>query len=335
MSTFGRSFPIEKITDQVLAENPWFTDMLLHWRPAGDAVHRDLSDAQRLVSNGHVSEEDPKRLRLAIRNGYFNFYRAGQSVAKIGFGSDGKLRAHVHSKYVDDKGDVQGYLILTSSGLYNTKGGGLREYDGDADLHRWIDNANQKAGGEKRFVDLIVARNPNTIDLEMALPAYLLAREERRAPRMDLVALEPAGDHWQIVFWEAKLVANGDARCRGEDVSPRVVDQLAQYTRWLDHDGHRDLVAFAYRDTCRLLLKFRELVKRINSEIEELGPGVVAAGSVCVPPLSVDPEPRLLIDDRTMNASFTEHNHLYKLHNKGLHVQMVHCTRQMTLEARH
>lgn len=207
MSTFGRTFPTGKITEQVLEENPWFKDMLLHWRPAGDAIHRDGSEAQKPGQNGQIPEENPKHLRLAIRNGYLNLYRNGQSVAKISFARGRVLQARIHNKYVHgDKGGGQSYVILTSAGLPDSETGRLLEYGGVAALHGWVANANGYIGEEKRFVDLIVARNPHTIDLEMALPAYSLARKERIAPRMDLVALEPAGNHWQIVFWEAKLV---------------------------------------------------------------------------------------------------------------------------------
>jgi hypothetical protein len=187
---------------------------------------------------------------------------------------------------------------------------------------------------------LIVARNPDTIDLEMALPAYSLDPKERIAPRMDLVALEPAGDNrWRIVFWEAKLVDDARARCRGDDVYPKVVDQLAQYTNWLRHANHRELVARAYQNACRLLVAFRGLAKRVNPEIEELGPGIVAAAAPDAPSLLVDDEPRLLIDDRTSDertrsSAFTNNGHLDKLRNKGLQVQMVHSLSQMTLEAR-
>lgn len=341
MSIFGRTFAIEKITGQALEENPWLRDMLLDWRPAGDAVHRDMTEAHKLVSSDQMLEEDPERLRLAIRNGYLNLYRGGQSVAKIGFGSSGSLQARIHNKYVHgEKGSGQTYVSLTSAGLSDNETSVRREYRGLADLHRWIANANQYVGKEKRFVDLIVARNPDTIDLEMALPAYSLDSKERIAPRMDLVALEPTGDNrWRIVFWEAKLVDDARARCRGDDVSPKVVDQLAQYRSWLCHANHRELVAVAYQNACRLLVAFRELAKRVNPGIEELGPGIIAAAAPDAPSLLVDDEPRLLIDDRTRDdrtksLAFTKNGHLQKLRNKGLHVQMVHSLNQMTLEAR-
>jgi hypothetical protein len=337
MSTFGRTFAIEKITGRVLDENPWFKDMLVYWRPAGDALQRDMTDADKLVLSGPRLEEDPVRLRLAIRNGYLNLYRGGQSVAKIGFDSTGGLQARIHNKYVHgDKGAGQTYVTLTSAGLPDQETGRLRDYGGVAELHSWIINANKHVGKEKRFVDSIVARNPDTIDVEMALPAYSLDPEERIAPRMDLVALEPAGNRYKIVFWEAKLVDDPRARCRG-DASPKVVDQLAQYTSWLHHGGHRELVARAYRDTCRLLVAFHELAKRVNPKIEELGPGIVAAAAEDSPPLLIDDEPRLLIDDyragdRRENSTFIKNGHLDKLRNKGLHVQMVRSLEQMALE---
>jgi hypothetical protein len=326
MPTFGRAFPIDQINDQVLEQNPWFEDMLRYWRPAGDALHRDMAEVNELVSSGQMPEEDPTRLRLAIRNGYFNLYRGGQSVAKVAFGGDGGLQARIHNKYVrGDKGIGKAYIILTSAALPDRETGRLRQYRGIADVRSWVSNANKHVGNEKRFVDLVVARNPDTIDLEMALPAYSLDRKERNAPRMDLVALEPAGDRWQIVFWEAKLAQDGRARCRGDDVYPKVVYQLAQYTRWLHYANNRQVVAAAYQKTCRLLVAFHGLAKRVNPGIEELGPGIVSASTADTPSLLVDDRPRLLIDDRGGNIAFTKNGHLKKLRDKpcGIHVQMV------------
>lgn len=212
MSSFARSFPIGSITDEVIESNPWFADLLRYWRPAGDALHRNLAAEQALVCQGQMAEEDPKRLRLAIRDGYVNFYRSGQSVARVGFGSRGGLQARIHNKYIyGQEGSGQNYLTVTSAGVAGGKIAGETAYGGLADLRGWIANANDHTGKEKKFVDLIVARNPNTIDLEMALPAYSVDPTERRAPRMDLVAIEPVGERWQIVFWEAKLVDDG--RC--------------------------------------------------------------------------------------------------------------------------
>ena len=82
MSSFARSFPVGSITEEVIESNPWFADLMRYWRPAGDALRRDLAADHALLSQGEMAEEDPKRLRLAIRDGYVNFYRGGQSVAR-------------------------------------------------------------------------------------------------------------------------------------------------------------------------------------------------------------------------------------------------------------
>lgn len=68
------------------AEPHWFKDLLSLWRPSG-----------------HPSGDHG--LRLAIRNGYLNFYRLGQSFARVAYVS-GKLIAEVHYKYV--LGDLPG-----------------------------------------------------------------------------------------------------------------------------------------------------------------------------------------------------------------------------------
>ncbi|MGH8094069.1 MAG: hypothetical protein ACREIF_11450 [Chthoniobacterales bacterium] len=334
MSTFARTFCIKRINDQVLEENPWFKHMLLYWQPAGGALRREMPQATELLTEGPPHEEDPERLRLAIRNDYLNLYRSGQSVAKIGFGRSGELQARIHDKYIHgDKGVGQTYVTLTSAGLHDQETGRLREYGGVADLHGWVANANKHVGKEKRFVDLVVARNPDTIDLEMALPPFSPPGQKRTAPRMDLVALEPDGDRWRIVFWEAKLVDDSRARCQG-DGQPEVVNQLERYTLWLDHEKHRELVASAYQNACRLLVEFHKIAKRINPRIENLGESIIAVGTPDALPLCIDDKPRLLIDDRAADVAFRENGHLKKLRDIGIHVQMVSGFGDMALETR-
>jgi hypothetical protein len=64
-------------------EPHWFKDLLSLWRPSGHA-------------SGKAG------LRVAIRNDYLNFYRLGQSVARVACVS-GELIAEVHYKYVLDE----------------------------------------------------------------------------------------------------------------------------------------------------------------------------------------------------------------------------------------
>ena len=79
-------------------ESHWFKDLLSLWRPSGH-------------SSGTTG------LRLAIRNNYLNFYRLGQSVARVHCVS-GELRAYVHYKYVlGARSEYSGplYLRLTET----------------------------------------------------------------------------------------------------------------------------------------------------------------------------------------------------------------------------
>lgn len=188
------------------AEPHWFKDLLSLWRPSG-----------------HCSGEDG--LRIAIRNGYLNFYRLGQSVARVECVSD-ELVAYVHYKYVAVeplRGMVKSpYLRLTGKGIFfrDTR---VAVYEGLSALHEWIADAEKKhAGVEKKIVDELVEKNNHVIDLEMALPAWTLPKV---AVRMDLVAIE----NGKVVFWEVKTVDDSRIRCKAkfeEDKSPHVLRSL-------------------------------------------------------------------------------------------------------------
>jgi hypothetical protein len=72
----------------------WFQDLLKLWRPSG-----------------HCSGVDG--LRVAIRDGYLNFYRLGQSIARVECVS-GRLIADVHYKFMG----LPGTLKLKGSPLF-------------------------------------------------------------------------------------------------------------------------------------------------------------------------------------------------------------------------
>jgi hypothetical protein len=98
--------------------NTWLCDMLRYWRPSGDQFDMHLGKQRALQAHCQGLEENPKHLHLAIRNGYMNFYRGGQSVAKVGLDRQGKLQAKIHNKYVyGDEGKGNGYITLTSAGF--------------------------------------------------------------------------------------------------------------------------------------------------------------------------------------------------------------------------
>lgn len=238
------------------SEPHWFKDLLTLWRPSG-----------------HPSGE--AGLRIAIRPGYLNLYRLGQSIARVGCVS-GRLTADVHYKYVLDErppgmSEKSPYLLLSKRGVY-FRNRLVTDYEGPSTLRRWIAAAERYAGDEKKIVDELVEKNDRVIDLEMAIPAWALSKV---AVRMDLVAIEDG----TVVFWEAKTVNDGRIRCRAafeEDKSPHVLKQLSNYRLFLEQDAHPRQVESAYRNTAALLVKLRELADEIGPKLV-LGRSIVAA----------------------------------------------------------
>jgi hypothetical protein len=82
---FGRRFntsALEGFADH--PEGGWWRDLLRLWRPAGVPIDTD--------------DPNDLGLRLAVRNGYLNFYRQGQSVGKVAFDRSGRPCVDLHAK---------------------------------------------------------------------------------------------------------------------------------------------------------------------------------------------------------------------------------------------
>lgn len=310
MSEFKREFDFNGAKKALEApENAWFKDLLRAWRPAGHA-------------NRQGSKEED-HLRLAVRNGYLNFYRAGQSVAKVGFANDA-LQWEIHNKYVDktdERGD-QHYVKITA-GRYKGRDGAHFEYHGDL-LRSWIQNAYQKSKTEKQFVDMLIDQRPGVIDMEAALPSG----PGESAPRMDLVTLEPCGDHYRLAFWEVKVAGNPEARSEG--AFPKVVDQLRKYETWIGEN--RELVCGAYRSCCTVLVELHRIAAGLRPDIPALGKPIVAVGQDSTP-LCVDLTPRLILDARGGEGVFRKNGHLKKLQDSGICVQMIPAPADLAVPA--
>lgn len=238
-------------------------------------------------------------LRLAVRNGYLNFYRHGQSVSKVGFPArERTATATIHHKYVR-KRDGQIYLkIRPDEGLDDA--GETHEWGGPAMLASWIAKAARHADPEKRQIDALLDRSPKVIDLEIALPAR---GERRSAPRIDAAALEArhGGPGARLVFWEVKRI--NDDRLRSRTV-PKVVAQLQDYE---DYVGSvPGLFEDAYRETCCVLAQFHNVASGLWDVPRRLDPLVAdVANGAC---LEVDPRPRLLIiEDERPNRNWQHH----------------------------
>lgn len=221
MSKFERKF-FQRSWDRF----PVINTLLEHWALPGFTSHKT-------------------GLRVAVRKNYVNFYRRGQSVAKL-HSTHRLLRLSVHEEYVagtrkHDRGEMKksGYVDFDEAWLSNKTNATC--------VRRWISCAESYAGAEKSYVDELVAANPGVVDIEMGLPAY---EGEKNAPRMDLVLIEN-GAAPSLAFWEAKCADNSEARAKGE---PKVVEQVQKYERWMAKPGRKADVVEAYRQAAAILL---------------------------------------------------------------------------------
>ncbi len=313
MSEFQRRLDLDMLAVALRAETPWMIDLLRHWYPAGNAVPWAGWEPLVAANSSKPAGLRPKGLRLAIRNGYANFYCGGQSIAKVSMGR--RLKAETHEKYVTDANvNGQQYVRLDSIQPQVTK---------------WIGRSHSYQGAEKLFVERVCAANGAVIDLEMALPS-MLVRDRLVAPRIDLVALEPCQGGWKAVFWEAKLTSDSRVRTRGE--VPEVVGQLGQYAAWFAGQEAKEAVLLGYRETCVLLARLHNLAAAVGIEVPPLHEAVRTIAEDRTRLIDVDPQVRLLIDDRQSDAHFRD-VHLPKLERAGIQVHLVRTDDDLVLPA--
>ena len=156
---FLRRFRMNLLTDDLINRNLWFADLLRKWYPAGSQSDQSLSLGQ-------------DHLRLAIRDNELHFYRAGWRVGSVHLPPRGELWSEISAKYVyGESNEEYPNVKVTSHGYPVTPGtANLVPYEREVCMSRWIANANNQVGPEKRFVDEIVTNNPNVIDLEVRYP---------------------------------------------------------------------------------------------------------------------------------------------------------------------
>jgi len=269
-----------------------------------------------------------RQLLVAVRDGYLNAYADGQSVLRIGFAANGQPRCEVHRQYVFGPQAEAGadYVVYD-----------LSQVDDPNALRQLIDTALYYAGDEKRGVATIAANHPNTIDVEMALPAndQVDPAVAGVAPRLDLVVLERTDDGVGLAFYEAKLFENGELRA--ENLRPRVLDQLRTYAAYLEGQERRGQVIEAYRNACVIL---REIAEMRGSAVGTLVHEVAENPWLH---LDLDPKPRLIVFG--YDASHPSHKHWLR-HEKALRdsghalllgeraedVQLPSCLEKVTVE---
>ena len=251
MPEFARSFPVGAL-------GTWDSD-----RP-GNAV-RSLFERWAMPGRAGTHEAP---LRIGVRDGYVNFYVAGQSVAKLSCGRAGP-NLSVHSAYVNERAKGAGDRGEAPSRqpYVSYKADTLALPETAALISRWIATAKSYASAEKRFVDRLVEANAGVIDIEMGLPADDTAEgEQRTAPRMDLVVAQARdGEPVSIAFWEAKCSINPELRASDPyreaddgkyEVGPKAIHQLRKYQQWMRAGNRLGEVQAAYRAAANIMLGF-------------------------------------------------------------------------------
>ena len=241
MSEFQRKLNrLERLKALAEAEGDnWWKELLGKWQLPGTEAGTD-------------------GLRLAIRDNYLNFYRRGQSVAKVAFDASGAPYASVHLTYLGVKVEKGKKYACLKNGAFSASGYSDIPYVPSRTLQTVIQNAEAKAGREKFMVDIVVAQTPSVVDLEIGLPR--LPGKSGGAPRMDLAVLEEdqTGKTIKLIFWEAKTI--DDARLRAtnpEDAKLRI--QLDKYAKFMKNDKRCLNATRAYRENCRLLVQLAEM----------------------------------------------------------------------------
>ncbi|MET4260091.1 hypothetical protein ABIC09_005051 [Bradyrhizobium sp. S3.12.5] len=290
MGSFVRKFDLDTFEKRLTnsGQEGWWNDLLMLWRPSGQ-------------------ESGTHGLRLAIRNNYLNFYRLGQSIARVGLNRQKQPTLAVHAKYVLPEAERrtvgQEYVVLTGSTL--TRPGGQEfPYEGIQTLKAWIDAAKDYTGDEKKFVDklLSVPENDGVIDLEMALPAW---GNVKTASRMDLVSIERVNGQLTVFFGEVKLFDDSRLRCRAalvRDEMPEVLWQLSIYRNYLAVPSHRARISEQYAEAAQLLSRLRDAADAIG-QTRPLGRAILQSRHES---LSVANLARLIVHNEHQRA-WTEH----------------------------
>lgn len=284
---FARKFTIEK-----LQQNPiWWKELLIRLKPSGETL-------------GETG------LRLAVRDGYVNFYHQGQAIAKVGITQDGLLRSEQHIKYVFESATSQKYtkLIGDDKCIINPENNkDVAQYLGSETLDLWIARSKKHKGEEKTFVEQVVAANENIIDMEMGLPGS--------GYRIDLVTIEEELGQAKVVLWEAKLTS--DTRCRSSKDQPEVIKQINKYREFLTKEKNQSEVINAYIAACKVQMHICQLAgKQVSKTIEAVAKGTLQ--------LVLDTEPRLLFLHNPKNPQKDSwQTHLQKLIDNQIRLQVM------------
>jgi hypothetical protein len=283
MATFGRAFPVERLSDAVL-ESCLVTEerggCLLNFH----AEFIKQLEAEAAKGGWWADVLADPELFIALRGSYLDVYWLGQRLFHVRASASG-LKVTTHEKYLLDPA-LAGQVSLTD-GVFDIAGlierAFVREYQGSGMPRKMQTISKMKAtagafsGSEKAGCHEIAVRNPEVIDVEIAFPGIVSlddGGDDKTAPRVDLAAVEPDGNDARLVFWEAKHYGNGELRVRLADVkSAPVCRQIRVYKKYLT--DNQKAVEDSYTNVARNLVAIRAMGRErpLWPLIEEVGTG--------------------------------------------------------------
>lgn len=224
-----------------------------------EAALRELAAMEG--SNWWKDVLDRKDLLLAVRGGYLNVYKEGQSVFKIGPEIAGrKPRVKIHYKYlVEPNWEENPYIEFDGDHFAVDPAKVVQtRYQSKMTLRNLINTAARFSGAEKKGIAQIVEKEPRVVDVEVAFTQSGDPEEGPTAPRMDLAVLIPwKSEGARLVFCEAKCADNVELwelerKNVGKERRIAVVSQIEKYQRFIG-ENYEALIE-AYASVCEMLL---------------------------------------------------------------------------------
>lgn len=204
-------------------------------------------------------------LFIAIRDGYLNVYKGGNSLLKLTLDGD-RLAGETHYKYLL-RPDSRTPYVPVDNGLVKLPDAAALFHADLSDIPALKRAAAAYVGDEKAGVHRIVLSNPNVVDVEVAFGLAGNGEEGPSTRRIDFAALHPTADGAEIVFYEAKAFANKELRAAG-DTPPPVIGQIEGYRKLLAE--HADALARSYRAVCGNLVALNGVRDRYAASLDLL-----------------------------------------------------------------
>ncbi|MBY3044836.1 hypothetical protein [Rhizobium leguminosarum] len=197
---------------------------------------------------------DPDLL-FALRDGRVDVYFRGQVIYSIEFGTD-KIATYTHVKYLLLDGTAP--YIKMQDGTFAYKHAHLHDvYRDGVSLGQIKSAAKVYAGAESQGIYKAIKRDPSIIDVEIAftrsndIVEHSSQEKQRTQDRVDMVRLTPAGDGYDLVFWEAKDYSYKDV------FNDKIFNQLTAYAKQLEIKA--TVLNEAYRNVCQFHLDLHRL----------------------------------------------------------------------------